>query len=204
MPKIHLKPNSAEFADTKQAERKQKVCEIPGCNEIGEHKAPKHRGLNEYYHFCLDHVREYNKAWNFFEGMNGKEVEQHIINSMYGDRPTWRYDTDAVTEDILRHRAWQTYQFSDGDLGHDRQHNQSSNGPFNANTPEFEALSIMGLQPPIDLQKIKARYKELAKKYHPDHNKGCKKSEELLKSINMAYTVLKMAYDQFQDLPDRK
>jgi DnaJ-class molecular chaperone len=58
----------------------------------------------------------------------------------------------------------------------------------------------MGLAPPVTLDGIKARYKELAKKYHPDLNAACRQSEELLKSINMAYTILKMAYGKFEKL----
>lgn len=55
----------------------------------------------------------------------------------------------------------------------------------------------------MDLKIIKARYKELAKKHHPDLNKGSNKSEELLKEINMAYTILKVAFEKFEDLPQR-
>ena len=72
-----------------------------------------------------------------------------------------------------------------------------------AGTPEFEALSIMGLEPPITLDGIKARYKELAKQYHPDLNQGDKKAEDLLKSINMAYTILKLSYAKFEKLEAR-
>ncbi|MEC8744953.1 MAG: DnaJ domain-containing protein [Pseudomonadota bacterium] len=31
----------------------------------------------------------------------------------------------------------------------------------------------------------------MAKKYHPDHNQGDSKAEELLKEINLAYSVLR-------------
>jgi len=64
-------------------------------------------------------------------------------------------------------------------------------------------MALMGLEPPVQLQDIKTRYKELAKKHHPDLNRGCAKSEELLKQINMAYTILKLAYEKYDDLPER-
>jgi DnaJ-domain-containing protein 1 len=206
MPRIRLKPNSPEFADRKQQIRSD-VCDMPGCSEKAEHKAPKHRGLNEYHEFCLEHVRAYNKAWNFFEGMATHEVEEHIINSMYGDRPTWRYDSDGNAEDILRTQAWKTYNFTEKEPpkfdSHQHQQDESQNAHYNRNTPEYEAMAIMGLSPPLDLAMIRKRYKELAKKHHPDLNHGSHKSEELLKKINMAYTILKMAYDKYEDLPDR-
>ena len=60
---------------------------------------------------------------------------------------------------------------------------------------------IMGLEPPLSLAGIKARYKELVKKYHPDINRDDPKAEELLKSVNMAYTILKLNYEKFEELP---
>lgn len=199
MPKIFLKPNSAEFADS-QTKTEHQRCNMPGCDAHAEHKAPKDRGLNEYYWFCLQHVQEYNKAWNFFEGMSAHEVEEHTINSLYGDRPTWRYDVEGAAEDILKRKAWQSYHFTEDNPKNEQ---NSYNPSVNRNTPEMEALAIMGLDLPVTLEDIKTRYKLLAKKHHPDLNKGCAKSEDLLKSINMAYTILKLAYEQFEELPER-
>lgn len=203
MPKIFLKPNSAEFADARaRAERRR--CDMPGCPENGEHKAPKNRGLNEYYHFCLDHVREYNSAWNFFEGMSPSEVEEHMLKSLYGDRPTWTYGVNGDAEEALYRKAWQTQHFTDREPPPSgRKNEQARRKASTANTPEHEALAIMGLEPPVALPEIKTRYKELAKKHHPDLNGGCPKSQELLKQINMAYTILKLAFEKFEELPDR-
>jgi hypothetical protein len=196
MPRIFLKPKSAEFADPKKPKTQVKHCDMPGCAGHGEYKAPKHRGLNEYYHFCLDHVREYNSAWDFFSGMANHEVEEHMVNSIYGDRPTRRFDMPGMAE-ALRRKAWQTYNFTDEEPP------RGYTSKENRNTPEFEALAIMGLEPPVTLGVVKSKYKELAKKHHPDLNKGCKKSEELLKTINMAYTILKLSYEKFEELPQR-
>lgn len=183
---------------------------MPGCSEKAEYKAPKHRGLNEYHEFCLEHVREYNKAWNFFEGMSSSEVEDHMIRSLYGDRPTWRYDADGTAEDMLKRKAWQTYNFTQAepDWRQEKYYKQggeeySYNTPPSHHSPEYEAMAIMGLSPPLDLTSIRKRYKELAKKHHPDLNQGCDKSEELLKRINMAYTILKMAFDKYEKLPEK-
>ncbi|MGB4057926.1 MAG: J domain-containing protein [Alphaproteobacteria bacterium] len=192
MPRIFLKPNSPEFHD-KDAKTKQNVrqCDMPGCPAHGEHRAPRDRGLQDYYWFCLNHVKEYNSAWNFFQGMSGQEVEDHIINSLYGDRPTRRYDNEGIAAENLRRAAWQTYNFTEEEPVKNRFTQEERN------TPEFEALALMGLEPPITLAEIKTRYKELAKKYHPDLNGRDTKSEEILKRINMAYTILKLAYDSF-------
>ena len=206
MPRIFLKPNSPEFANSR-VQNRVKICEMPGCTCEADHKAPKHRGLNEYYHFCLEHVRAYNKAWNFFEGMPDSEVEEHMYNSLYGDRPTWKYGVNGNAEDALYDQIWRSYHGEDAPErdktadGGGQGHNRASQDKRQA--PEIEAMAIMGLEPPVELKDIKARYKVLAKKYHPDLNKGCTKSEELLKQINMAYTILRLAYESYEKLPNR-
>ena len=201
MPRIQLKPQSPEFADGK-ARPAARACDMPGCGCEGEYRAPKDRALSEHYWFCLDHVRDYNKAWNFFAGMNPDEVEEHMLNSLYGDRPTWRYDVDGATAEALRRAAWQTYHYTEEEPPKAEQNGRYTSAE-NRNTPEFEALAIFGLEPPVDLKGIKARYKELAKKHHPDMNPGDPKAEDLLKRINMAYTILKLAYEKFDQLAEK-
>ena len=50
-------------------------CDWHGCKEKGTHRAPKGRDHeNEYWRFCLAHVREYNQSYNFFKGMNDAAV----------------------------------------------------------------------------------------------------------------------------------
>lgn len=175
-----------------------------GCAECGEFRAPKHRGLNEYYHFCLTHVQEYNKAWNFFSGMSDDEVMDHMRKSYYGFRPTWKYGVNGDATDALRDQIHKTYHFTEEPRPRNNQ-NQGYSAPngFESTSPEFQALAIMGLAPPVDLKTIKTRYKELAKKHHPDLNRGCSQSEELLKQVNMAYTILKLAFEKFEDLPHK-
>ncbi|MCC7304632.1 MAG: J domain-containing protein [Alphaproteobacteria bacterium] len=195
MPRIVLKPNSAEYDDGTPAEE-TRCCDMPGCRENAPHRAPKGRDLNDYHWFCLEHVREYNEAWNYFSGMSDREVQDQMYRSMYGDRPTWRYDVEGAAEDALRRKAWQTYNYTEKEA-------PKNNRNIDDKTPEGEALSIMGLQAPITLESIKARYKELVKKHHPDLNPGCAESQETLKSVNMAYTILKISYEKFKVISDK-
>ncbi len=211
MPKIELKPNSPEYHDGKKSGPTRtpgvRVCQMPECREHGEYKAPKDRNLSDYYWFCLEHVQEYNKAWNYFSGMSLDDIEDYINKATTWDRPTQRYDTMANAE-AIRTKAWQTYHFTDkepprADSGTGSGSGNRGYGSFTRNTPEFDAMIIMGLEPPLDLNKIKERYRLLAKKYHPDLNREDKDAEELLKKINMAYTVLKIAYQKYETLPER-
>lgn len=199
MPKIFLKPKSPEF-DSGHIDIETRECDMPGCPYHGEHRAPKDRALSDYYLFCTEHAREYNSAWDYFAGMTEKEIEEQILRSLYGERPTWRYDLNAAAEDILKGKAWDMYNFSSAGE-REREQKQRVFGE-ERHSAEFQALAIMGLEPPVTLDAIKLKYKELAKKHHPDLNRGCKKSEELLKNVNMAYTILKVAYEQFEKLPE--
>lgn len=199
MPKIRLKPGSAEFADDSPRQPHTRHCDMPGCKENGDYKAPRDRSLNGHYWFCLPHVQEYNKAWDFFSGMSAREIEDHIIRSTLWDRPTRRYDSDSDVADKLRQKAWQTYNFTEEEPAKAREQSYKQE----RGTPETDALAIFGLAPPVDMNIIKARYKELVKKYHPDVNPGDPKAEEVIKTINMSYTILRLAYEKFEQLEEK-
>ena len=58
--------------------------------------------------------------------------------------------------------------------------------------PELrEPLATLGLSWPTTLDAVKTRYKELAKRHHPDANGGDRASEERLKTINLAYAAVR-------------
>src|SRR5690606_5740123 len=133
--------------------------------------------------FCLEHVQDYNKAWDFFSGMSQTDIESHIIRSALWDRPTRRYDAYAELEEKLYRKAWQTYHDTEKEPPKNTEQRKRQ---IDTNTPEFQAMAIMGLEPPLTLDGIKMRYRELVKKYHPDINPDDHKAEELLKNINMA------------------
>jgi len=201
MPRIRLKPGSAEFADDNAPRQPHvRACDMPGCHEHGEYKAPRDRSLSGHYWFCLSHVQEYNKAWDFFSGMSAREIEEQIVRSTLWDRPTRRYDTEAAMAEKLRTQAWKTYHFTDNEPPKSEQ----SRRTIERNTPESDALAIFGLEPPVDMNGIKTRYKELVKKYHPDVNPGDKNAEEMIKTINMSYTILRLAYAKFEQFEESK
>ncbi len=196
MPKIQLKPNSPEFEDHKP-QPKIHICDMPGCEEHGEFRAPKDRDLKEYYRFCKEHIAEYNKAWNYFSDMSEEEIQSHIRENVYGHRPTWKYSAGKDYTEELYRKAQQTYSYNE-DKPRSEKYRKTSEGFVHEETPETEAMQIMGLASPLTLDAIKKRYKELAKQYHPDFNPGDKVAEDRLKEINMAYTILKVAYEKYE------
>ncbi len=168
----------------------ERACDAPGCAAEGLHRAPRSREtLNQFFWFCLDHVREYNRTWNYCAGMNEQEIESAVREDTVWRRPTWPLGNQRKPYQ----RQFENGEFRDpfglGDeLGtKDRRAREL--------TPEqhadFMAFRTMGLVPPVTLTHLKTRYKELVKRHHPDVNGGDNSAEERLKDINEAYTTLK-------------
>jgi len=167
-----------------------KPCDSPGCEGEGLYRAPKSsRRLRDYHWFCLEHVREYNKSWNFCAGLSQAEVEAMIRRDTIWERDTRPMSHWFKHEERLRAAA-QAYA-NGGAHANDWTQRQRPREP---DTPEAAALRVLGLTPPVDYAAIRARYIELVKQTHPDANGGDKASEERLKVINQALEVLKAAY----------
>lgn len=162
-------------------------CSHAGCTNAGEYKAPKSREhLREYIWLCMDHIREYNKAWDFFSGFDQQQIEWFMKDAVTGHRPTWKISNkiafNAETlEDALAKML--------GDAPRKRK-----TGMAGADKKLNAALSTLGMSPPATLVEIKSRYKLLVKKHHPDANNGNKKAEEKFKLITEAYSYLLRCY----------
>jgi hypothetical protein len=183
-----------------RVEAPDRLCDRPDCTEPGYYRAPKGRDrLDEYHWFCLDHVREYNKAWNYYAGMTEDEVEADTRRDTTWQRPTW--PLGARVGGHARHARGTPPihdgfgYFGDDDAGNNRQrrNGHARAAGFHPSSPEARAMEIMDLQAPLNLTGLKARYKELVKLHHPDANGGDKLAEERLKEINEANSTLKKA-----------
>lgn len=187
MAKANPERLRSDFLDADPALR---VCDHPDCAERGEFRAPRSRDrLDDYFWFCLEHVREYNKSWNYYAGMSDAEVEADLRRSTTWNRPTWRFGLgDGAGRSQAFRRVRDPFGVFEDDAGE-----TTRPGPQrpSAQSPEGRAFSVMGLEPPLTLEQLKRRYKELVKKHHPDANGGDRDAEERLKSINEAYTTLR-------------
>ena len=161
-------------------------CEYPGCQHPGEYRAPKSRtSLNAYFWFCLEHVRAYNAKWDFYKGMNPAQIEAQMRADTGWQRPTWplgRLGARFLDEDALRDPLQVLA------AGRARAAEQARA----ATPPDLkEPLTTLGLHWPVTLDTVKTRYKELAKRHHPDANGGDRAAEEQLKTINLAYAAVR-------------
>jgi hypothetical protein len=155
--------------------------------EAGEYRAPKsRRNLSDYHWFCLEHVRAYNGAWDYYKDMSAAEMEAQLRADTSWQRPSWPLGH-------LGHHAWDDEVLRDplrvlsaGRL------NEAKRREPDRPPPELrEPLATLGLSWPTTLDALKSRYKELAKRHHPDANGGSRDAEERLKTINVAYAAVR-------------
>ena len=161
-----------------QNEGKFHKCDAPGCKERGEFRAPKDKNLKEYYWFCLKHVQEYNQRWNYYDGTEPKEDEQHGTHRFRGFSSKIRYSFGFNFEEEFQAGKYNFSQFDYADALYTRQ--------------EREYLEILELSPQdvIDSEVLKKQYKKLVKLYHPDLNNNDHEKEEKFKLLNNAYNHL--------------
>ena len=174
-----------------------RLCDHPGCEAGGEYRAPRSRiELDHYYWFCLEHVRGYNAAWNYYAGMSEREIEAEIRRDTVWQRPSWRLgERHGPAYEARINDPFNLYNGKDRKPGDGQRHKGAgSDASLRASSARAQALAVFDLEPPFNQTSLKARYKVLVKLHHPDAHGGDKQAEEKLKIINQAYTTLKASY----------
>jgi hypothetical protein len=188
-------------------EKRQTRCQWKGCKEPGGHKAPQGRGKDgQYYSFCMEHVRQYNATYNYFDGMNDTEVEDFQKDAMTGHRPTWKVGVNAsaagatpvrdgasASVDPAATTGFRTMDPHGFFARRARAREQSVEGRRQVKPLEKKNLQVLNLSGEASREEIKTRFKELVKIYHPDANGGDARSGEKLREIIQAYNFLKQA-----------
>jgi hypothetical protein len=174
------------------------ACSAPGCTEPGEFRAPPEEGARANFngpgawrYFCLDHVREFNAGYNFFNGMTAEEItaqqrpyagwerETRAFSAgAQGGTPRWSDFLDPLDAIQARYATGGQTPRKDGRPLSDA---------------DRRALKVMGLDPDIDRRALRQRYSELVRRYHPDRNGGDRSQEKKLQQVIEAYTLLKKA-----------
>lgn len=168
-------------------------CAVRGCKHPGEYKAPVQPadfdGPGRWRLLCLDHVREHNSGYNFFEGWSAEEISEaqsplggweratRAFASLGGDPPpAWHDFSDPLDAIAARFR---------------RQRAEDALSRFTR--PERRALAVLGLGEEIDRKALRQRYSQLLRRYHPDRNGGDRSHEKRLAEVIEAYQTLKGA-----------
>lgn len=201
---IRIKPNKLSAKQQAAAREEAAMCEWPECKNKGPHRAPKGRANDkEYWHFCLNHVREYNQGYNFFQGMAPDAVAKYQKDALTGHRPTWKMGANGTKDNTKAGQPdldgaidpFAMFNEMNG-MGMGRGRARKPQQPIKEETrkifnAERKALQVMGLGPSATLDDVKATYKALVKQHHPDANGGDRSTEDRLIEIIKAYNYLK-------------
>lgn len=177
-------------------------CAWEGCGEAGIYKAPMGRDQEgQYLHFCVDHVRQYNKSYNYFSGLNDKDIQKHLKDSLTGNRPTWTMGHNgaapgdaakAATANRARRYSGRTrdpFNLFAGEEGVKRPQPRRPK----VRSLELKAFETLDLSQEATGEAIRARYKNLVKQLHPDANGGDRSTEDKLREVIQAYKLLKQS-----------
>jgi hypothetical protein len=195
--RIRIKPEKA------RTEERVPGCDWPGCGEFGRYPAPKGRDHEGQYHlFCLDHVRGYNKSYNYFAGMSDTDVMSWQRRSVTGHRPTWplgaraphtgrQHDAEA-RHGQSRHAQPEEHIRDPFDLfGNGAKRNGRERPQRPVRGTDLKQLHSLGLDETATPDQVKAQYKTLVKRLHPDANGGSRANEDKLREIIQAYGRLR-------------
>ncbi len=176
-------------------------CQWDGCGVAGPFRAPVGRlREGEYFHFCIDHVRLYNKSFNYFSGVTNDEISRFQKEAMTGHRPTWRMGSNgsgpaAAEFATIRSGSAAYHRRMRDPLGFFSARAKDAEKPRERKLRALEtrALDTLGLDPKATAQDIRAKYKFLVKRHHPDANGGDRASEDRFRDVLEAYRLLKQA-----------
>ena len=163
------------------------ICDWKNCKNVGSYKAPIEKDNSRNYRLlCLEHIKIFNKSWNYFENMSNEEIEYFIKSDLTWHKLTKSFSSSENFFNILWNNALD-----------DKLNIFNSSGFKEFKKTKFSetdrhALDILELKYDAKWGDIQKKFKTLVKKYHPDKNQGSKKFEDKLKKITLAYSQLKM------------
>jgi len=178
MPK---KKNKKDYTPHREEDHAPGCC-APGCIAPGVYKAPVSKDrLSDYQWLCLDHIREYNRQYDFFSDMDRQQIEAFMRDALTGHRPTWRREHQGKLHENLEDAL---------DEFLNTMKKKPPKTPKHLGQKLREALSVMDLDYPYTAQGLKAQYRQMVKKFHPDAHQGSKYYDDKFKGITAAYVYL--------------
>ena len=166
----------------------ENICEWKNCSNKGKYKATTEKDNSKNYRWlCKEHVKLFNKSWDYFDGMNQGEIENFLKSDITWHRPTQKFGSSDNFFNILWNNALNDkFNFFKQEK---KMHNLNEK---KLTERDIDAFKIMGLELNTSWPIIQKKFKTLVKKFHPDKNAGNKQFEDKLKTITMAYSHLKL------------
>jgi hypothetical protein len=185
---IRIKPDKGPAAPKPE----ERLCEAKGCIGPGNCRVSKSpKNLSEYVWYCAAHARAHNEAWDYFKDMDDGDIQKFREEAMFGHRPTW-----PLGKRSARARTGQgpvSAKDSHALFDEDGEEVTVRRPERHLTRLQIMAMDTLQLAHNATLIEIKARYKELVKRFHPDANGGDRGAEERLKQVIKAYGVLRQS-----------
>ena len=145
-----------------------RLCDRDGCEAAGDCPAPKSPNSPERWYFCRDHAAEYNRGWDYFQGLSAEEAARREADEARG----------AAGYERARHYAW------------------GGPGDGSRSRDERRALAALGLDDEADFDAVRGAWRRLAKENHPDVRPGDPQAATRFQSVQAAYEVLRAAEER--------
>ena len=145
-----------------------RICDRHGCDEPGNCPAPKSPNSGERWYFCQPHAAEYNRRWDYFEGLDKEEAEARASSE--------RRENAGYAE--ATHYGW------------------AGSGDGSRTVDEMRALEILGLESDADFEAIRKAWRAKAKEVHPDVRPGDDEAANAFQAVSLAYEVLRQAEER--------
>ena len=151
-----------------------RICDRHGCEKPGDCPAPKSPNSPERWYFCQDHAAEYNRGWDYFEGLDKEERAQREADE--------KRDNSGYKESAF--------------------HSWMGPGDGSRSRDEMRALEVLELEPDADFELVKKSWRKMAKEFHPDVNQGDQEAAKKFQAAQAAFDVLKAAEERREWRPD--
>jgi hypothetical protein len=147
---------------------KVRLCDRHGCEAKGDRPAPKSPNSPERWYFCEAHAAEYNRNWNYFEGLDAEEAAAREAQE--------RREANGFAE--ASHYGW------------------AGPGDGSRSRDEMRALEVLDLEADADFDAVRTAWRRLAKSNHPDVKPNDAEAAKRFQAIQAAYDVLKAAEER--------
>jgi hypothetical protein len=145
-----------------------RLCDRHGCDAPGKCPAPKSPNSPDRWYFCETHAAEYNRGWNYFEGLSAEEAAQREA----AESGTAKGYAHAS------HYAW------------------GGSGDGSRSRDEMRALEALGLDSDADFDAVKTAWRRMAKENHPDVRPGDADAAVRFQTVQAAYEVLRSSEER--------
>jgi hypothetical protein len=153
---------------TKREATQVRLCDREGCNEPGDRPAPKSPHSPDRWYFCEAHAAEYNRNWNYFEGLTAEDAAARESEERRG----------ANGYKQANHYGW------------------GGPGDGSRSRDEMRALETLEVEVDAPFDQIKSAYRRLAKANHPDAAPGDAHAATRFQAVQAAYEVLRKAEER--------